>query len=85
MATKRDVVVKVKTLDGFSSRRSFKTLEGARTFAHRYVGPHPEVSLTFGYAVGAYGDVKATWEGCTAFELFPAPTDEPAAETPWEP
>ena len=65
------VTLRVTTTDRFNSKRSFKTLKGARAFAHRYVGKHPDVSETFRYAVGAFGDVKVEWDGCTSGELFP--------------
>lgn len=53
----------------YSVSRNFKTLDGARRFAHRYVGPYPEIG--FGYAVSGDGIGKVAVEGCTLSELFP--------------
>lgn len=80
----REIVVRLTTIDHYHKRGKFKTLEGARKFAHRYVGPHPDISATFGYAVGAYGDAKITWEGCTAAELFPEEPETSKAAGPDE-
>lgn len=67
------IAVRLETLDGINKTHSFKTIEEARAFAHERVGSAPDTSETFGYAVGAYGDVKVSpEEGCTLRDLFPA-------------
>jgi hypothetical protein len=71
MATKMEITVRYRSLDRFSKRATFKTLEGARKFAHKWVGETPEVSTGFGYAVDAHGMGKVEWDGCTAKDLFP--------------
>jgi len=66
------VTIKVHytSIDRFSQTRSFKTLEGARRYAERYVGPHPEVS--YWYAVSPDGVGKVTVTGdATVHDLFP--------------
>ena len=69
--TPRKIVVRKRTMDGGSCSRTFKTLEGARKFAHKCVGAHPDISMTFGYAVGNWGDVKVLLSGATFAEIFP--------------
>lgn len=73
--SKREIVVRYSSIDRCHKRGTFRTLAGARKFAHRWVGPHPDVSLHFGYAVSDDGIGKVTWEGCTADELFPEVDD----------
>ncbi len=58
---------------GYSTKcktRKFKTLKGAREYAQKCIGAHPEISVS-GYAVGMYGDAKITARGATLEELFP--------------
>ena len=64
------IVVRYSSVDGCSIRRSFATVFGARAFAAKYVGPHPEIGR--GYAVSADGIGKVTVEGATLVALFPA-------------
>lgn len=68
---KREIVVRYSSIDHCHKRGKFKTIEGARKFAHKWVGSHPDVSLHFGYAVSDDGIGKVEWDGCTAADLFP--------------
>jgi hypothetical protein len=72
-----DIKLNYSTVDRFHKSASFKTLAGAQKFAHKWVGKHPDVSVTFGYAVSFDGAGKLTFRGVTSEELFPV---EPAAE-----
>jgi hypothetical protein len=66
------VTIKVhySSVDRFSQTRSFKTLEGARRYAMRWVGEHPEVGGW--YAVSGDGMGKVTVTGdATLRDLFP--------------
>lgn len=72
---KREVTVRYKAVDRFSESRKFKTLTGARRYAQKWVGEHPDISDTFGYAVSFDGTGKVTCEGCSIFELFPERTE----------
>jgi hypothetical protein len=67
----REIKLHYSTMDRFSKSASFKTLAGAQKFAHKWVGKHPDISETFGYAVSMYGDGKITFRGVTSAELFP--------------
>jgi hypothetical protein len=71
------ITVVYSSVDRVRNRRKFKTLSGARAFAHKMVGPHPEIG--FRYAVSGDGIGKVTVEGVSLAELFPAPT-KPRAE-----
>lgn len=70
------IKVRYSSIDGFSKRRSFKTIKAARAFAVRYVGETPELGST--YAVSFDGIGKVTVTGCTLRELF---FDEPAEKS----
>ena len=64
-------VIKVKhsSVDSRGGKwRSFKTLRGARKFAHYWVGPHPEIG--FKYAVSGDGIGKIEVEGVELRKLF---------------
>lgn len=81
MATEpRDIKLSYRTVDRFSETRRFKTLKGARKYAHRRVGAHPDYTW---YAVDAYGTGRLTCEGCTMAELFPEPEEAPEDDR-WE-
>ena len=57
------------TLDGHRESRRFATIKGARAYAQRKIGPHPEIGT--GYAVSPWGDAKITVSGgCTLEALF---------------
>ena len=74
-----DITINMRTTDGERKHRRFKSLEGARKFAMRYVGKTPEISEMMGYAVSPYGDAKITASGISLEELFaeekPVPTE----------
>lgn len=66
-----EIRIHYSTLDRYNERRKFKTLDGARKYAHKWVGEHPEIGSF--YAVSGDGGGKVTVEGCTLAELFPEP------------
>ena len=63
------VKITYRSVDGFSKYGRFKTLKGARRFAHKWVGEHPEIG--FNYAVSFDGIGKITVSGCSLQDLFP--------------
>lgn len=67
------ITIRYSSIDRFRQTRKFKTLAGAQKYAHKWVGPHPDVS-PMGYAVSFDGIGKVTWTGATAAELFPEKT-----------
>lgn len=66
-----DIRVRYTAIDGCRQSRRYKTLEGARRYARKWVGETPEISETFGYAVSWDGVGKVTVEGCSIHDLFP--------------
>lgn len=61
--------VYLSTLDGHRESRRFATIKGARAYAQRKIGPHPEIGS--GYAVSPWGDAKITVSGdCSLTDLF---------------
>lgn len=61
--------VKYSSVDGYSVRRSFKTLVGAQKFAQKYVGEHPDMGSY--YAVSFDGIGKIEVDGVKLSDLFP--------------
>jgi hypothetical protein len=64
-----DIRVRVETLDHLRKTRRFKTLEGARRFAQRWVGEAPDLGSW--YAVSFDGIAKVTVSGATLADIFP--------------
>lgn len=60
---------------GRRTTRFFKTLAGARTYAHRQVGETPEMGSH--YAISGDGVGKITVEGASLFDLFPRCAPDP--------
>ena len=54
--------------DGFKDKRRFRTLAGARRYAQRMLGTHPEFG--FGYAVSEDGTGTLRVVGCDVHDLF---------------
>jgi hypothetical protein len=73
-----NIIVRYQACDGFRETRTFKTLAGARRYAHDSVGPHPE--LGSGYAVSDDGIGVIQVEGARLADLFPPPAPEPPEE-----
>jgi hypothetical protein len=67
MTTK--ITVTYRAVDGFRRRRVFKTLAGARRFAQRYVGEHPDVGTSYAVSPDGVGTVYVA--GATLGDLFP--------------
>lgn len=80
----RDILVRFSSYDGGLKTARFKTLDGARRFAQKYVGKHPDISETYGYAVSDYGDAKIQVRGATLQELFPSPEELEVGSGPIE-
>ena len=55
--------------DGAKTNKTFGSIEAARTFAHQWVGEHPEIGST--YAVSGDGIGQIMVKGCILAELFP--------------
>lgn len=71
------IKISYRAVDGFRKTSKFKTLEGARTYAHKAIGEHPDMGSD--YAVSFDGIATIRCEGCTLAELFPG-ADEIEAE-----
>lgn len=68
--------VRYSTIDHYQEARWFGTLKGAKAFAQKCVGEHPEIGSF--YAVSSDGVGKITVQGAALTDLFPEP---PAAAT----
>ncbi len=72
------ITVIYTSIDHCRTRRSFKTIEGARKFAQARVGEGPEIGL--GYAVSGDGIGKIQVSGVTLTDLFPSTRMETDSE-----
>ncbi len=71
------IIVRYRSLDRYSERRVFKTLAGARRYAHKWIGAHPDLGRF--YAVSEDGIGKIEVEGATLADIFP---EEPTPPQP---
>ena len=78
--TAGEIKVIYNAIDGARDTREFKTLSGAKVFAHKAIGPHPEIGST--YAVSGDGVGKIEVFGATLAELFPEEGAAPAPKAP---
>jgi hypothetical protein len=66
-----EIVVIYSSIDGCKIKRSFKRLAWARKFAHKWVGPFPEIGRS--YAISGDGVDKIEAWGTPLSVLFPEP------------
>ena len=66
---KTKITVSYRTCDRYGESRSFATLAGARSYAIRKIGPHPEIGTS--YAVSPCGTAVIRVKGTTLESLFP--------------
>jgi len=65
------ITIYYESIDRCHKRKTFNNLAEAQEYAQEWVGKHPTISSTFGYAVSDDGIGKITCNGCGIFELFP--------------
>ena len=69
------IIVRYKAVDGPAQTRRFKTLDGARRFACRCVGPTPEIGMSYAVSGDGMGRVVVDTDGdepIDIHDLFPA-------------
>lgn len=81
MTNKREIKVHYSSVDRYSKTAKFKTLEGARKFAHRYVGEHPDMGGSYAVSYDGIGTIRV--EGATLQELFPGDDEEGTGADYW--
>ena len=64
------IKIRYDAVDGFKATRQFKTIEGARRYAHERVGEHPEISSRYAVSQDGVGTIYVS--GATLEDLFPA-------------
>ena len=62
------ITLRYRSCDGYSEKRTFKTLEGAQKYAFRMVG---NADLSTDYAVSTDGIGTIRVSGCSLYDLFP--------------
>ena len=72
MTEPRDIRLTCRTVDRCRKTARFTTIEGARRFAHRWIGE--QANLGPGYAVSFDGVATLTADGCSLAELWPPRT-----------
>lgn len=64
------IKVRYSSIDHFRQTRRYTTLAGARLYAHRWIGAHPEMGTHYAISGDGVGKIEVT--GCTLAELFPS-------------
>jgi len=65
------ITLTYRAVDGTRMQRKYKTLKGARAFAHSYVGENAEVFPSSTYATSRDGVGILHKDGCAWSDLFP--------------
>ncbi len=68
-----DIKIRTRAVDGGGESRTFKTLEGARKYASKVLGPNFDVGM--GYAVSGSGTLTLRVAGANLSDLFPQTRD----------
>ncbi len=63
------IIVTYSSVDGVKRTEIFTDIEQARSFAHEWVGPHPDLGRS--YAVSNDGVGKIVVNGATLNDIFP--------------
>ena len=74
------IKVRYSAVDGFSKRKSFKSLKGARKYAIEMLGKYPSFGSYYAVSDDGVGKIEVI-SGCKLRDLF---GDEPGAPLDWE-
>jgi hypothetical protein len=66
-----EIKIRYSAIDGFCASRTFKTIRGARQYAHRAIGETPELGSSYAVSGDGMGKIEIG-AGTTWAELFPA-------------
>lgn len=61
--------VHYNSIDRARQHRDFRTIDGARRYAQRWVGEYPEIGPSYAVSGDGIGKIRVT--GCTLADLFP--------------
>jgi hypothetical protein len=67
---KRDIIVRMRSVDDGARSRRFNNIESARAWAKTWLGEYFDISHTFGYAISGDGVCKITCEGVDIYTLL---------------
>lgn len=74
-----NIQVRYSAVDGYTERRTFKTLAGARRYAQKWVGEQADIGRTYAVSADGVGTVRV--DGATLAELLqPVPVHEDPVE-----
>jgi len=74
------ITVRYSSIDGYSEKRKFKTLAGARAYAQKWVGKNPEMGSTYAVSSDGIGKITATVALWSLFEDDEKPGGPPEGE-----
>lgn len=63
------IIVRYRSCDGARERRTFTSLAGARRFAHKWIGEHPDIGSSYAVSFDGIGTIEV--EGARLADLFP--------------
>lgn len=64
------IFLRYRSIDGVNQRKQFTTLKGAREFAHKMIGPHPDLGASYAVSNDGIGKIIPI-EGASLADLFP--------------
>lgn len=73
-----DIKVRYSSIDRYSESRRFKTLAGARKYAAKWVGEHPEIGSYYAVSGDGVGKIEVSGDASLK-DIFP-PEPDPYAE-----
>lgn len=68
--TNQKITVTYSSVDGYREHRSFKTLDDARKYAHRWLGETPEMGQFYAVSHDGIGKIEVS-SGAKVADLFP--------------
>lgn len=65
-----NIKLRYNSVDGVSKTRIFRTLKGARKFAHEWVGEKADIGSSYAVSWDGVGEITVL-AGCTLRDLWP--------------
>ena len=63
------ITLRYRSCDGYSEKRTFKTLKGAQRYAERMLGGCPELTCTYAVSTDGIGTIYSA--GASLSDIFP--------------
>lgn len=75
-----NIKIRYSAVDGYGELRAFKSLAGAKRYAVRRVGEHPEIGSYYAVSGDGVGKIEVYGGDASLADLFPPEPDPYAAE-----